>query len=117
MLHKQRTKSRRLGFSLVELLVVVAIITVLAGLGTWAYFAMIGNRQSRNTEATMKVVNKLMFDRWTVVQVAVDFDGAEAVGAAVRVGAEALHLRAGVVDLGGVAEWVGALVDADQIVE
>jgi prepilin-type N-terminal cleavage/methylation domain-containing protein len=65
MLHDRTAK--RIGFTLVELLVVIAIIAVLAGLATFGVFAMMGRTQARNTESTMKVVNKLLMDRWSTV--------------------------------------------------
>lgn len=65
MLHNRTSK--RIGFTLVELLVVIAIIAILAGLGMWGIFAMIGRSQGRNTESTMKVVNKLLMARWSAV--------------------------------------------------
>jgi prepilin-type N-terminal cleavage/methylation domain-containing protein len=68
MRHDRRISSqRRRGFSLTEILVVIAIIGVLASLAAVGTIAMIGNRQARNTEATMKVVNKLLQDRWSSV--------------------------------------------------
>ncbi len=63
----RKSKHGRLGFTLVELLVVIAIMVILAAIGSVAVFAMIGVRQQRNTEATIRVVNKLTQDRWAVV--------------------------------------------------
>jgi prepilin-type N-terminal cleavage/methylation domain-containing protein len=66
----QRLDNRiaRSAFTLVEMLVVIAIIAILAALGTWGYFAMIGNQQRRNTESTIKVVNKVLQDHWKLVK-------------------------------------------------
>jgi prepilin-type N-terminal cleavage/methylation domain-containing protein len=57
----------RRGFTLVELLVVIAIIAILVALGAWGTMAMIGRQQTRNTEATIKTLNKLLQDRWKAV--------------------------------------------------
>jgi prepilin-type N-terminal cleavage/methylation domain-containing protein len=57
-------KERRAGFTLVELLVVIAIIAILASLAAWGVFAMIGTGQKRNTEATIRTLKKLLDDRY-----------------------------------------------------
>jgi prepilin-type N-terminal cleavage/methylation domain-containing protein len=59
--------AKRVGFGLIELLVVIAIIAILAGLGAYGVFAMMGRSYVRNTESTMRVVNKLLMTRWTAV--------------------------------------------------
>ncbi len=59
-------KPRR-AFTLVEILVVIAIIAILAALASYAVFAMVGNQQSRNTNATIKVVNKVLQSHWQFV--------------------------------------------------
>jgi hypothetical protein len=46
---------------------VIAIIGVLAALVAAAVFFMVGGRQARNTEATIKVTTKLLNDRWKSV--------------------------------------------------
>jgi prepilin-type N-terminal cleavage/methylation domain-containing protein len=64
-----RTKliRQRRGFTLIEMLVVIAIIAVLASLASVAAFMMIGRRQASNTQATIRVVNKMMQNRWSAV--------------------------------------------------
>lgn len=66
MIQVFRTRNRQ-AFTLVELLVVIAIIAVLAALSAWGVFAMIGSQQRRNTESSMRVINKLLQDRWAAV--------------------------------------------------
>src|SRR4051812_34142602 len=58
---------RRHGFTLVELLVVIAILGILASLVSIGAFVMVGRRHANNTQATIRVINKLMQDRWTAV--------------------------------------------------
>lgn len=58
---------RRRGFTLVEILTVIAIIAILAALGTWGVFAMMGSQQRRNSESSLKVIDKLLHDRWSAV--------------------------------------------------
>ncbi len=67
MYFETRANRGRSAFTLIELLIVIAIIAILAGLGAWGVFAMIGTQQRRNTETTIRVVNKLLQDRWTTV--------------------------------------------------
>jgi prepilin-type N-terminal cleavage/methylation domain-containing protein len=55
---------RRHGFTLVELLVVIAIIAILAALSGAGIFVLVSGRQQSNTEANIRVINKLMQDRW-----------------------------------------------------
>ncbi len=57
----------RRGFTLVELLVVIAIIGILAALGTWGVFAMIGGQSRRNTQNTLRVLDKMLQNRWHAV--------------------------------------------------
>jgi prepilin-type N-terminal cleavage/methylation domain-containing protein len=59
--------NRRSAFTLTEILVVIAIIGILAALGTWGVFAMIGTQQRRNTENTMVVIKKMLDNRWAEV--------------------------------------------------
>ena len=66
MRHESRDLRRR-AFTLTEILVVIAIIGLLSSLAAWGVFAMIGNTQRNTTNATMRVVNKMLQDRWTAV--------------------------------------------------
>ena len=61
------SSGRRRGFTLIELLVVIAIIAVLAALAAYAVIAMMGRQQMRNTESTIKTLNKLLQARWSSV--------------------------------------------------
>jgi prepilin-type N-terminal cleavage/methylation domain-containing protein len=63
----RKTNGRRRGFTLIELLVVIAIIAILASLVAYAVFAMMGRQQARNTESTIKTINKLLQTRWSHV--------------------------------------------------
>ena len=68
MIHDSRSLgSRRSAFTLAEILVVIAIIAVLASLASWGVIAMVGRQTARNTEATMRVVNKALQDHWRFV--------------------------------------------------
>jgi prepilin-type N-terminal cleavage/methylation domain-containing protein len=68
MFQNSRTSSgRRRGFTLVELLVVIAIIAVLGALAAYAVLVMLGRQQGRNTESTIKTLNKLLQARWSSV--------------------------------------------------
>ena len=60
------TQKRR-GFTLIEMLVVIAIIAILAGMAAWAVYAMVGGQERRNTESTIKVVNKVLQAHWAAV--------------------------------------------------
>jgi prepilin-type N-terminal cleavage/methylation domain-containing protein len=57
----------RSAFTLTELIVVIAIIAILAALGTWGVFAMIGNQQRRNTDTTVRLLDKMLQTRWAAV--------------------------------------------------
>jgi len=63
----ERCSQARDGFTLTELLVVIAIIAILSALGSWGVFAMISSRQKSNTELTIRVVDKLLQNRWAAV--------------------------------------------------
>ena len=65
--HLPKSIRRRHGFTLVELLVVIAILAILASLVSMGAFVMVGRRHANNTQATIRVINKLMQDRWTAV--------------------------------------------------
>lgn len=67
MRDRSRMPCARRAFTLVELLVVVAIIAVLVSLGAWGVFATIGVRQQNNTKGTILVVHKLLQNRWAQV--------------------------------------------------
>jgi len=60
-------REARKAFTLTELLVVIAIIAILSALGAWGVFAMIGTRQKSSSEVSMRVINKMMQDRWAAV--------------------------------------------------
>jgi prepilin-type N-terminal cleavage/methylation domain-containing protein len=63
----RQSSGPRRGFTLVELLVVIAIIAVLAALAASAVIAVMGRQQGRNTESTIKTVNKLLQARWSSI--------------------------------------------------
>jgi prepilin-type N-terminal cleavage/methylation domain-containing protein len=65
---------RRHGFTLVELLVVIAIIAILAAMASWAIVAVVGGQERRNTESTIKVVNKILQTHWNAVIAEADAD-------------------------------------------
>jgi prepilin-type N-terminal cleavage/methylation domain-containing protein len=58
---------RRAGFTLVEMLVVIAIIVVLVALSAAGYFYAMGNQQRRNTESTFQAVQKTLDRHWQFV--------------------------------------------------
>ena len=67
LLDTRQSRGNRSAFTLVELLVVIAIIAVLMSLAAWGVIRMIGTQQNNNTEATVRVLNKLLMDRWRAV--------------------------------------------------
>jgi prepilin-type N-terminal cleavage/methylation domain-containing protein len=58
---------RRQAFTLVEILVVVAIIAILVALSAGIYYYAIGGQQQRNTEGTIRAVNKVFQTQWSYV--------------------------------------------------
>jgi prepilin-type N-terminal cleavage/methylation domain-containing protein len=66
-LEMSKGKKTRFGFTLVELLVVIAIIGILAALTTAAVFVTMSMQQRRNTVNTIRVLDKIMHDRWNEV--------------------------------------------------
>jgi prepilin-type N-terminal cleavage/methylation domain-containing protein len=82
-----RTVARRRGFTLVELLLVVALMAVLVALSTGAYFRIRASELVRATEATESKLNTLMDKRWTAIRDQADSDlktGTPAVGAVLQ---------------------------------
>ncbi len=67
MIRTQRQWTRRDGFTLIELLVVIAIIAILASMVSLGVFAMLTNRTKSNTEATVRVLHKMLQTRWATV--------------------------------------------------
>jgi prepilin-type N-terminal cleavage/methylation domain-containing protein len=65
-MHRSRC-SRRLGFTLVEILVVVAIIGILAALTAGATMQVIGNQKKSNTEQTVAKVAAVLDKQWKAV--------------------------------------------------
>lgn len=72
MIH--RTVARRRGFTLVELMLVVALMAVLVALSTGAYFRIRASELVRATEATESKLNTLMDKRWTAIRDQADTD-------------------------------------------
>src|SRR5438132_1699501 len=58
---------RRRAFTLTELLVVIAIIAILTALTAAGYFYWIGSQQRRNSEQTLREVNKVLGQHWSYV--------------------------------------------------
>ncbi len=63
----RQLRAARRGFTLVELLVVIAIIAILVALSGAAYFYWMGSQQKRNTDNTMRAVNKVFQSHWNYV--------------------------------------------------
>jgi prepilin-type N-terminal cleavage/methylation domain-containing protein len=64
--HKSQINLRR-GLTLVELLVVFAIIAILAGLTATAVFKVIGVQQANNTQLTIKTLSSYLDREWASV--------------------------------------------------
>ncbi len=68
------TRNSRSGFTLVEILVVVAILGVLAATISIAALAMMGNARRTSTDVTIKTVKMMLDARWKEVQDEADKD-------------------------------------------
>jgi prepilin-type N-terminal cleavage/methylation domain-containing protein len=67
--HRQRPHGpARKGFSIVEILVVIAILGILAALSSAAYFKWIDTRRRDNTEQTIKTLHELLKQQMKIVQ-------------------------------------------------
>ncbi|MGL6095446.1 MAG: prepilin-type N-terminal cleavage/methylation domain-containing protein [Fimbriiglobus sp.] len=58
---------RRGGVTLIELLTVIAVIGIIAAIGTAAYMAATGGQRDKNTDATLQKLHALMTKRYTVL--------------------------------------------------
>jgi len=67
MAHKRRLANDRSAFTLVEILVVIAIIAILAALTTAGIFQVVGSQRASNTRATMSAVMKALKQHWDFV--------------------------------------------------
>src|SRR5438270_662069 len=58
------SRRRRGGFTVVELLIVVAIIAILVGLVAVAVFRVIGTRTQKNTETLLRKLDQALEQQW-----------------------------------------------------
>jgi prepilin-type N-terminal cleavage/methylation domain-containing protein len=58
---------RRVAFTLIELLIVLAIIALLSSLGTGAYFRIMLTQQQNTTKATLSKVQSVLHKQWSAL--------------------------------------------------
>ena len=66
-MHRNHGRRRTAGFSLVEMLVVMAIIAILVSLTAAAVFKVIGVQRANNTVSTIKSASSLLDKQWAFV--------------------------------------------------
>ena len=66
-MHRNHGRKRTAGFSLVEMLVVMAIIAILVSLTAAAVFKVIGVQRANNTVLTVKSASSLLDKQWAAV--------------------------------------------------
>ena len=66
-MHRMHGTRRTAGFSLVEMLVVIAIIAILVSLSAAAVFKVIGVQRANNTQLTVKSASSLLDKQWAAV--------------------------------------------------